>query len=451
MTLSHPIAAIDQTPHLQLAQNQAVVDIEAGKTKVPLRILIVQETNWIDRNVIQQHHLAERLVKRGHQVEVIDFDILWQRRPDNTRWQPRQVFPAVNKVLDGVSLRVTRPATIQVPLLDSATWTISSLAELRQRVKQHEVDVVIGLTLSNSYLMALLLHRWRIPNVSVVLEPYHTMVPQRWLWPPARTVERHALRRADRVVVFTPQMHQYAISMGVEPDRTVLLKTGVSLDMFHPQVDGAVRRQELGIAADEWVLFFMGWLYDFSGLREITRTIGADPAVLNGARLLIVGNGDIYHELQAMVETYGIDHHVLVIGQRPYDQIPSLVAAADVCMAPSLLNDTTREIVPMKVYEYLAAGKPVVASNLPGLNVEFGDNGGLLYADGPVAALKTAVALANDRAKAREVAEAGRMTALRNADWDRTTEELEAMLARVITCYQVDDSSRNGLESVSPL
>lgn len=50
-----------------------------------MRILLVQETNWIDRNVIHQHHLAERLAQRGHDVQVVDYDILWPERKQRRR------------------------------------------------------------------------------------------------------------------------------------------------------------------------------------------------------------------------------------------------------------------------------------------------------------------------------------------------------------------------------
>lgn len=401
----------------------------------PLRILIVQETNWIDRNVIQQHHLAERLVRRGHHVEVIDYDILWRTRPHRPLWRPRQVFPAVSKIFGDANVCVTRPATAQVPLLDSASWTVTSLLELRRQVVARRPDVVIGLTLTNSQLMSFLLRRWQVPYVSMVQEPYHTMVPQRWLWPVARVVERLALRRADRVAIFTPQMQRYLGGMGVKAERIALFKTGVSLGLFHPAVDGTARRQELGIGPDEWVLLFMGWLYDFSGLREITRAIGENPSVLNGARFLIVGDGDINQELRGLIGHHGIGEHVIMAGKRPYDQIPGWVAAANVCMLPSVLNDTTREIVPMKVYEYLAAGRPVVASDLPGLRAEFGDEGGVLYADGPLDALHEAVALADQPARVAELSRAGRRMAELNADWDRSAATFEEMLQQLVGSY----------------
>ena len=393
-----------------------------------MRLLIVQETNWIERNVIHQHHLGERLARRGHEVRVVDYDILWPQKDLKRRWQPRQTWPGVNRAIAGVSIPVTRPATLRFPLLCHLTWTASSLLELRRLLANYGPDVVVGLTLTNSTLMARMLGRAGVPYVSMVLEPYHTMMAERWVRPLARAVERRSLRAADQVVVFTPQMRQYVREMGAVPERVTLLKTGVSLDLFHPDVDGSGRRAELGIAPEDWILLFMGWLYDFSGLLQIVQALAADPGLLGGARLLIVGDGDLYHELRSLVDGNELGEQVIMTGLRPYGDIPTLLASADVCLLPSLENTTTREIVPMKVYEYLAAGKPLVASRLPGLVAEFGDGSGSVYADDPVDALRKAVGLAGQRARIRQLAAEGRRTAEQNADWDRTTDRFEQVL-----------------------
>ena len=396
-----------------------------------LRILIIQETNWLDRNVIHQHHLAERLVKRGHHVQVIDYDILWPDRTERSLWQPRQVFSGTTKVIDGVSLDVIRPATLHLPLLCHLSWTASSLIDLRKLVTRVRPDVVIGLTLTNSYLMALLLKKWGISYVSMVLEPYTSMVPQRWTWPIARFVESHALESADQVIVFTPQMGEYVMQMGASSERISLLKTGVSLDRFHPDVDGTTQRKTLGIAVSEWVLFFMGWLYDFSGLREIVNKICENAGILNGARLLIVGDGDIHSELRDTIAEHNMEDQIILTGHRPYSEIPALLAAADVCLMPSLNNETTREIVPMKIYEYLAAGKPVVASRLPGMLAEFGTDSGILYADDPLNVLNKALALRTQPEAVNTLSLASRHTAEQNADWEKTTDTFEQLLLEI--------------------
>jgi glycosyltransferase involved in cell wall biosynthesis len=396
-----------------------------------LRILFVQETNWLERNVIQQHHLAERLARRGHQVEVIDYDILWPAKNPRPWWQPRRIFSGVSKVLEGVSLQVTRPFTIQLPLLCHASWTGSSLLELQRRIRNQKPEIVVGLSLSNSVFMAQMLKRAGIPYVSIVQEPYHTMMPQIWARPPARMVERKAMQMADRVVVFTPQMMQYAQEMGVLNGKVRVLKTGISLDLFRTGMDGSSTRRSLGIGPDQWVLFFMGWLYDFSGLREIVQAIASRPDLLEGASLVIVGDGDLHHELVESVAHAGLEDHIILTGKRPYREVPGLLAAADVCLLPSLENSTTREIVPMKVYEYLAAGKPVVAARLPGLLAEFGEDNGILYVDHPLDALRRAIGLRSDTDRVREMGAAGRRFAEQNADWEKTTQAFEELLLDV--------------------
>ncbi|NIV37588.1 MAG: glycosyltransferase, partial [Anaerolineae bacterium] len=318
-----------------------------------------------------------------------------------------------------------------LPLLCHLSWAASSLVEVRRVIAAGELDAVIGLTLTNSYCLALQLRQADIPFVNVVLEPYHTMMPEHWVRPLARRVEQLALRASDAVVVFTPQMRHYVCEMDAPPERVSTLQTGVSLDLFRPHVDGSIYRAELGIGEGEWVLFFMGWLYGFSGLRQIVGRLVDEPDLLGYARLLIVGDGDLYAELRRTVEQANMTERVILTGRRPYDQIPGLVAAGDVCLLPSEENDTTRDIVPMKVYEYLAAGKPVVACRLPGLLAEFGDSSGILYGDDPVDVVRRAVALAGHSAEVKRLGAAGRRTAEENADWEKTTERLEEILAAV--------------------
>jgi len=114
------------------------------------------------------------------------------------------------------------------------------------------------------------------------------------------------------------------------------------------------------------------------------------------------------------------------------EHLAGLLAAADVSLLPSLENDTTRDIVPMKVYEYLAAGKPVVASRLPGLLAEFGQDGGIVYGEHPVDVLTRAVELRCRPAEARLLGMMGRRMAEQNADWEKTTDCFEGLLRRAV-------------------
>ena len=410
-----------------------------------LKILMVQETNWIERNVIQPHNILERLVQRGHSVQIVDYDILWSKKKDIPLRQPRQVFEQINRVIPDVYLKVTRPSIISLPLLCHASYVITSLIELRRVIIENRPDVVIGYSLTNSYPMALMLRRAGIPFLYLVLEPYHTMVPEIWLRPIARRVEGAAERLAQRVLIFTPQMRQYLLRMGVMAERIAEFRSGANLDSSPSFDGGQAKRRELGFTPDQWLILWMGWLYDFSGMREITRAIIRNPALLDGARLLIVGDGDIYPELNKIVEQHGLEQKIILTGKRPYSEIPSLLAAANVCLLPSLENDTTREIVPQKVFEYLAAGKPVVASRLPGLLTEFGQENGIVYTHQPEEAIKCAVSMAEEPELAHRLGQAGRRFAEENFDWGVITDQFEEMLRKPIKLEGVESDDAKGL------
>ncbi len=70
---------------------------------------------------------------------------------------------------------------------------------------------------------------------------------------------------------------------------------------------------------------------------------------------------------------------MIMTGQMPYEDIPKLIASADICLLPAYNNEIMRDIVPIKIYEYLAMHKLVIATELPGLKKEFGEDNGVVY------------------------------------------------------------------------
>ncbi|GAI11428.1 unnamed protein product, partial [marine sediment metagenome] len=162
---------------------------------------------------------------------------------------------------------------------------------------------------------------------------------------------------------------------------------GVNLAQFRKDNRSKVRIQH-GIEKDDIVLFFMGWLYNFSGLREVAlELVKAKDSHL---KLLIVGEGDAFNELQELREKYDLHHRVILTGKKPYQEIPSFIAASDICLLPAYNNEVMRHIVPIKLYEYMAMGKPVISTKLPGVMKEFTHNNGVVYVNRPEEVVKKA-------------------------------------------------------------
>ena len=94
-----------------------------------------------------------------------------------------------------------------------------------------------------------------------------------------------------------------------------------------------------------------------------------------------MGDGDALEELQRMRTDLGLQNCVTLAGKQPYERIPEFIAASDVCLLPAQNNKIMCDIVPIKMYEYMAMGKPVIATRLPGIFKEFGSDNGVLWID----------------------------------------------------------------------
>ena len=396
-----------------------------------MRILVVQETDWLDRNPILHHRMLEDLSARGHQILVIDFEILWAQRQHRGLRQLRRVKPDVVRWGGPAGVQLVRPGMLRLPLLDRVSWLIGNARELRRLEREWRPDVVVAYGISNAWLAQRWARRLGIPFVHHIMDALHTLAEPPALARLARLVEAAVLRRADHVLPVNNGLGDYVRDMGAPADRVTVLPMGV--DHAPPAADGAAVREQLGIGPDAVVLLFMGWLYHFSGLLPLADAIERRAADLPGVVLLVVGDGDVLEELRARSARQGLTGRLLVTGRRPATEMAGLIAASDLCLLPADDNPTMRYIVPAKVIEYMQAGRPVLATPLPGLKAEFGDPPGLLWVRTPDELLDVVMGLGeNDgarQARARELGRSVQALMAARPDWTAVTDRFELVLS----------------------
>ena len=399
-----------------------------------LRILITQETDWIKRNPLQQHHIAELLSLRGHEVRVIDYELLW-RQGKKELFSRRQVFPGFHKIYDTAKVTVIRPGIVKVPGLDYFSLLITHRGEINRQIKEFMPDVIVGFGILNSYLAVKAAHRNGIPFVYHWLDVLHWLIPFKPFQPLGRFIESRTLRQTDLVVAVSDKMKDFLIEMGAAETRTVVVKPGISLKKFDPAISGERIRQQYGIKRDDTVLFFMGWLYHFSGMKQVVLEMAkvGNPQL----KLIIVGEGDAYTELQKIRDEYNLGDDVILTGRRPYEEIPELIAAADICLLPAdPAEKVMHDGLPAKIYEYLAMAKPMITTKLRGVMREFGEDNGVVYVDRPEDTVK----------KAMEITAAGRAKLLgakarkfvETYDWVKITDRYEEILSDIVTRFSAN-------------
>jgi len=394
-----------------------------------MKILVVQETDWIKRGPHQQHHLMERLSLKGHEIRVIDYQLLWRKEAKKHLYSKRQVLERYSKVHKGANITLLRPAMAKIPGLAYLSLIFSHKKEIARQIKEFKPEVIVGFGILNTYLAMKLARKNGIPFIYYLIDVLHTLVPVKSLRWVAQVVGKKTLKNSNRVIAINEKLKDHAIEMGSAPHRTYLVRAGVDLERFNSDIDDGRVRKQYGIEKNDFVLFFMGWLYNFCGLKEVVLDLTKIKKKESNLKILIVGEGDLYAELKKIQQKYNLHDKIILTGWQPYQKIPEFLRASDLCLFPAHDNEVTHNIVPIKIYEYMAAGKPVIATRLPGIVKEFGSNNGVIYVDKPTGVVKRIVKLIKNGDLAEQGLRAKRF--VKRYSWDNVTQDFEAILEKV--------------------
>ena len=283
----------------------------------------------------------------------------------------------------------------------------SLLAYLRMArvVREFRPDVIYERY--NLYQLAGLMAKRRF-GLPLLLEVNAPLVDERmrfgglgmpWL---ARWAEAQVWRGADMVLPVTRVLAEHVIARGVPTQRIVVIPNGINEAHF-----AAAPPPEAAKAALAWsgalILGFTGFVRDWHGVDRVLYWL-ADPTTPPAARLLVVGDGPARAHLEHLARQLGIAERVRFTGVLPRARVPELVAAFDIALQPAVVPYAS----PLKLFEYLALGKAIVAPRQPNIEevLTDGDNA-LLFDGGRTGALEDALTRLSSEPALRQCLSAG--------------------------------------------
>jgi glycosyltransferase involved in cell wall biosynthesis len=182
-------------------------------------------------------------------------------------------------------------------------------------------------------------------------------------------VLKRALEFSDRIIAVTP-----GIKVKLENDYKIpgqkidVVSNGANTSLFRPLEQGNCRK-ELCLNAEFFYVCFVGNLAPWQGIEYLVK---AAPSILYRfpqCRFLIVGDGVMKNELFKLSSELGVADKFIFTGVVAYDRVPIYINASDVCTAPFIIARNAKiGLSPLKLYEYMACGKPVVASDISGVS-----------------------------------------------------------------------------------
>jgi len=219
--------------------------------------------------------------------------------------------------------------------------------------------------------------------------------------------------RARLVTVTSRTLLEHAVGLGLPPSSVAYLPSGSNVRTVTVR-DRAECRRALGIPVDGPVACFVGWVqYD---LDLAIRAFAIARAAIPNARLLLAGPSQ--SEARRLVEELGLSAAVADLGPRPFEEIPTTLGAADVLLLPMSDNLMNRARGPIKLGDYLAAGRATVANPVGDLVDVFAhDDVGVLAGGSPEAYGAAIAGLLGDPARSTAMGRRARQVAEQRYAW----------------------------------
>ncbi|HLZ26944.1 MAG TPA: glycosyltransferase family 4 protein [Chloroflexota bacterium] len=246
----------------------------------------------------------------------------------------------------------------------------------------------------------------------------------------AEFVERINLRAADRVVVVSRVLRDYVLATGVPAEKILVNPNAVDPTQFRPDVDGTTVRQQLGLGSDAVVVGFSGTFGEWHGIPTLAEALPRVCLARPNVRWLLIGDGPLRHRIDEVVIDHNLADRVSLVGMVPHADMPASLAACDVLVSPHGRQADGGEFFgsPTKLFEYMAAGRPIVASAIGQIaEVLRHEHSALLVPPEDPAALTAAIVrLVDDACLRTRLGQAARQAAVDGHTWRQNAERLLA-------------------------
>ena len=238
-----------------------------------------------------------------------------------------------------------------------------------------------------------------------------------------------ALSRCDRVVVLTDGLRDLVVRRyRVAAERVAVLSSGTDTGLFAPQ-DVATCRRRIGVALGQDYIGFVGSFYRYQGLQCLLEAMAIIRRTMPSVHLLLVGDGEAAPELKQQAARLALSPYITWAGRIPYQEVPAWIGAMTLCVAP--FRGDRGETSPVKIFDYLACGKPVIASAIPSISATFTQETGvtLVPPDDPVSLAQVMLALLKDPDRQACMAVDGRRFVQQGFNWTNLINRLREWLA----------------------
>lgn len=308
---------------------------------------------------IKVYELATNLTRLGHDVHLF--------------------LPKIGYPERQTTANVIRIPFIDLPIIRFICYQVLSFLYSLMRIVKYGRPDIIHVRIMWSFIPMLLGKLFSIP---IMLEdnsgPHRAYmgINSRLKRRLVHLIDKISYKLSDNVLPETQGIAEYIHNTeGVPRDKLTVLPSGTNTDLFRP-LDKESCCKKLGLDMGAMYIGFIGTFFRHQGIDTL---IHSAPLVLRAypnTKFLLVGDGPLRTAWEQQVRENDLDNYFIFTGFVPYEEVPTYCGVMDVCVAPFLKEAKERSAV--KVFDYLACGKPAVVSDIGETSDFFLDSGAII-------------------------------------------------------------------------
>jgi len=392
-----------------------------------MNILIIHEVDWLKKVTYEIHHLSELFSLKGHNVYAIDI-------PDpgklSLNKKTKDNVDNYHRIYEKSSVKLLRTPIIPIKGLNRISAYFTSYRFIKKTLKEYHIDIVLLYSIvTNAKATIKACKEFNIPIIHRTFDVVHDLIDEKYLKNIVLKFEKSAYPEFDEVIVNTPFMKKWSEDM--KSKHVIIIPQGVDPNIMKPLPKDLELQKNLQISNQDRVVMYLGSIHSISGLPVILNSIPKIIQKIPHFKLLVVGGGAHLENLKEISKKLEIQDKVVFTGYVPYLHISRYCSLAELCINPFEITDMTKKLSPVKIFDLLACGKPILATPLEGLLHDFPEESKILiYAnleqfESQIISLLNSESLENFGRKGREYVEA-------NYTWEnvanRFLEEFETFL-----------------------
>jgi glycosyltransferase involved in cell wall biosynthesis len=255
-----------------------------------------------------------------------------------------------------------------------------------------------------------------------------------WTYYIFNAFNRWNLRKANHIITVTEGIKKEMVRQyGIDVKKISIITNGVNVKRFQP-TSKIEARKKVGLSEPFKYVGFVGGFFPWHGLDQLVEAASYVLKVEPHVKFVIVGAGSMEPLLKKMISIRKLDQAFIFTGSVPFNLVPIYINSFDVCVVffKSVRKDPGD---PIKLYEYLACGRPVVASNVPGYGdvVESIGAGISVNSEDSIAVSEAILKLLKNKYLAESKGMNGFKKAQRSYNWKSKVKETEGIMMEVLS------------------